>query len=126
MEIDHPHRARRGRDGVAPLEGSRTDEAQIEQHLVELALRALEASDLGGGLEATRHPRGLGEHQGAQRLIRGRGLFADQLPGRPAQQGHRGGAFPARDLCQGAQDSLVLGQALAALGGGKLVGHREG
>ncbi len=39
MEIDHPNWTGRRRDGVALLDGLGTDEGQIEQHLIEFALR---------------------------------------------------------------------------------------
>ncbi len=49
MEIDHPHRTGRRRDGIASLDDLGTDEGQIEQHLIELALLTLEARHLRGG-----------------------------------------------------------------------------
>ena len=49
MEIDHAHRTGRRRDGIASLDDLGTDEGQIEQHLIELALLTLEARHLRGG-----------------------------------------------------------------------------
>ena len=49
VEIDHAHRTGRRRDGIASLDDLGTDEGQIEQHLIELALLTLEARHLRGG-----------------------------------------------------------------------------
>ena len=49
MEIDYAHRTGRRRDGIASLDDLGTDEGQIEQHLIELALLTLEARHLRGG-----------------------------------------------------------------------------
>lgn len=125
MEIDHPNRTGRRRDGVALLDGLGTDEGQIEQHLIEFALRTFEARHLRRGLEASRHLRCLGEHQLAQLQIRCRGFFPYQLPGRTTQQGHDGGFLPTRNLRQSRQHGFVLRQALATLGFGELVRHEK-
>jgi len=68
VQFEDADRLRRWGDRIACLHVSRTRQIQVENHPVELALRALETRDLGRTLEASGHARGFRPHDVAEAI----------------------------------------------------------
>lgn len=112
-------------DGVSGLNFLRTGQSEVQKHLVKLPLRPLEASDLGGSLEMSRHLWGPCHDRLPQLLGRGRrsGFAPNKFPGCFPEQVHDRPLLLLGDLRKRSQHRLVLRQALPLFGLGELVGH---
>lgn len=127
FEIQQLHSLARRYDRIADLHITRAGELQIQQDLIELPLGALEPRQLGGGLEASWHPRCKSPDCRPQFLCkrRLRRPLSHNLSPRLPQQRHDRRPFSPGNDRQRRQHGGVLRQALTVFGGCELARHEK-